>query len=137
MEKRSVVFWAVLGLAAILLAACEFSVSTANIPNAFMAADHDGNQPTNVFAPDQVLYAIVDLANAPDDTTVRAEWIAVAVDADVEPNYLIDEATITGGAGRLTFTLENEPGMLWPIGDYRVDLYLNDEVHSSLEFQVQ
>lgn len=137
MRKKNVVLVVALGLVALLLVACEFSVSTANIPNAFMAADRDGNQPTSVFTPDQVLYAIVDLANAPDDTTVRAEWIAVAVEADVVPNYLIDEATITGGDGRLTFTLENEPEMLWPTGQYRVDLYLNDEVHSSLEFRVQ
>ncbi|MEX2161136.1 MAG: hypothetical protein WD751_04400 [Anaerolineales bacterium] len=133
--KRISTVVALLALA-LLVSACDFSFSTANIPNAFMAADHDGTQPTTTFRQDAVFYAIVDLANAPDDTTVKAAWIAVNADG-VEANFVIEDVEITSGDGRITFDLTNAPDMLWPLGQYRVDLYLNDELKTSLEFQVQ
>jgi hypothetical protein len=121
---------------ALLALACGFNVSTANFSNAFMAADPDGNQPTTVYAPEDPFYAIVDLANAPDDTTVRAVWTAVNVEGEA-PDTLIDETSITSGDARLTFDLTNAVDMIWPTGTYRVDLYLNDELKESLSFSVQ
>lgn len=133
---KKIAFVIILATLALSVAACEFSFSTANISDAYMAADPDGAQRTTSYAPDATLYAIVELANAPDDTVVKASWYAVSVEG-VEPNFLIDEATITGGDARLTFDLQNEAGFIWPTGSYRVDLYLNDELNTSLEFQVQ
>jgi len=123
-------------LALLLLAAlaCDFSVSTANISEATLARDADGNEPTTVFNQDDVFYLLVDLANAPDDTTVKAAWTAVDVEGE-EPNLFIDETELTTGDGRLTFDLSNNS--LWPVGTYKVELYLNDELERTLEFQVQ
>jgi hypothetical protein len=130
---KSLLFLAVLAL---LVSACEFSVSTANFADAFMAADSDGAQRTTSYTQDAVFYAIVDLANAPDDTEVKATWIAVNAEG-VEPEFVIDEVTLTSSDARLTFDLTNAPDTLWPLGDYRVDLYLNGELETSLAFQVQ
>jgi hypothetical protein len=135
-KNRTTAFILILGMLAMLTVACAFSFSTANFDDAFMAADPDGNQRTTVYGDEDVFYAIADLANASDDTVVRAVWIAVDVD-DTEPNLLIDEVSITSGDARLTFDLANEAGLLWPNGQYRVDLYLNDELETSLDFQVQ
>jgi len=118
----------------LLLAACEFSASTANIANATLARDEAGTEPTTTFAPTDTFYLLVDLANAPDDTTVRAVWYAVDV-GDVAPaNTLIDEATLTSGSATLTFDLVSDTQ--WPPGTYRVELYLNDELSQTLEFSV-
>lgn len=136
MNKRSFVLVVALALLAFSATACEFSFSTANIANAFMAADHDGTQPTTVFNQDAVFYAIIDLANAPDDTTVKAVWIGVDIEG-TDPETTIDEVVITSGDARLTFDLTNAPGLLWPLGQYRVDIYLNDELKTSLDFKVQ
>ena len=136
MNKRIFLLIAVFAALALLASACEFSVSTANIANAYMAADPDGNTPTTTYAPDAIFYAIVDLANAPDDTQLRAEWVAVNAEG-TEPNFFITEASIQSGDDRITFDLTNEAGFLWPNGSYRVDLYLNDELDRSLEFSVQ
>ena len=126
------------GLATILLTvmACEFSVSTANFADAFMAADADGSQRTSAFGPSDIFYAIVDLANAPDDTEVKAVWFGMELEG-AEAETQITETSLTTGDGRLVFNLENEAGFIWPNGTYRVDLYLNGELETSLEFTVQ
>ena len=116
------------------MAACSFSASTANIADAWTAADEAGSQRTTVFAQDATFYAIVDLANAPDDTTVKAAWTAVEVEG-ADPNTAIDETELTTGSGNLVFQLNNNG--LWPVGRYKVDLYLNGELDRTLEFDVQ
>jgi len=121
-------------LIVIMTLACGFSASTANIADAKTARDYDGNDPTNVFAQDETFYCTVELANAPDDTTVKASWTAVEVDGE-QPNTFIDEAELTTGSGILHFELSNDG--LWPVGKYKVDLFLNGELKRTLEFEVQ
>lgn len=120
---------------AVTALACGFSASTANFQQAYMAYDSAGTQATTVYGPEDVFYAIVDLANAPDSTEVRAVWTAVNVTGE-SPNTLIDEVSIQSGDAVLTFDLANT-GMLWPSGSYKVDLYLNGELETTLNFQVQ
>jgi len=125
-----------LALMALILStlACEFSASTANISDAWMSADEDGTERVTAFAQDAVFYAQVDLQNAPDDTTLKAVWIAVEVQ-DTEPNFVINETELATGDGLVHFTLSNDN--LWPIGKYKVDLYINGELASTLEFEVR
>jgi len=132
-QKRT---FLLLAAAALILAslACSFSASTANIKDAFLSADPDGNQPTDVFTPEQTFYLIVDQANAPDDTVLKATWSAVAVEG-VEPGLVIDEVEITTGLPEVTFDLANNN--LWPPGSYQVDLFLNGEMDRSLDFEVR
>ena len=126
----------ILVLLALLLAslACDFSASTANISEAYLSMYEDGSEETTVFAQDEIIYCIVVLKNAPDETVVKAEWIAVDVE-NTEPNFVIDVVEITTGSDTLTFNLSNTG--LWPLGDYRVDIYLNEELANSLAFSVQ
>lgn len=123
-------------LAALIVAAlaCQAGFSTANIANAYTTADPNGGSSTTVFAPDQVFYAIVELKNAPEDTTVKAVWTAVNVEG-VEPNTYLTETVLTSGDGTLTFELSNQNP--WPAGQYKVDLYLNDKLDRSLTFEVR
>lgn len=115
--------------------ACGFSVSTANISDAFMSLDDAGAQRTTTYAQtDTTFYAQVILENAPDDTVVKAVWTAVSAQ-DTDPNLLIDETSLTSGSAPLTFSLSNDG--LWPIGGYKVDIYLNDELNRTLAFTVQ
>ena len=120
----------------LILTACSFSASSASISSAEMARDQDGKQPTDTFSPDEPFYCIVELSNAPDDTSVRAVWTAVEVEG-ADANTRIDEARTTSGSGQLQFNLSNESP--WPTGDYKVDLYLNDaeDPTETLQFQVE
>ncbi len=126
----------ILFLSALVLAslACGASVSTANMPSAYLTADENGGGQTSEFTSGQTFYAIAKLANAPDDTKVKAVWYAVAVDG-VDPNTQLDSAEMTGGDQTLTFKLTNSN--LWPEGKYKVELYLNDKLDKTLEFSVK
>ncbi|MFH1183489.1 MAG: hypothetical protein V1755_00420 [Chloroflexota bacterium] len=133
--KRSgftVMIAAVVLLASVL--ACGGSMTTANIGDAWMSTDNDGNNRTTTFSQDAVFYAQVDLRNAPDDTKLKASWIAVAAE-DTDPNLLIDEVEYTSGDGLIHFDLENDN--LWPLGQYKVDIYLNDTLSKTLTFEVR
>ncbi len=114
--------------------ACGFSASTANIKDAYMATDDSGGNKTTTFAQDETFWAIVTLANAPDDTTLKAVWYAVDAE-NTDPNTKIDEVSITTGDGKVPFSLVNNGN--WPIGSYKVDLFLNDKLEKTLEFSVQ
>ena len=120
--------------AALLLTACEFSASTANIKSATLARDEAGTQPTSTFEPNETFYLIVDLANAPDDTTVKTAWSAVDVGAAAPPNTLIDEAELVSGSGTLTFNLS--PSGQWAPGTYQVEVFLNGELNQTLDITV-
>jgi hypothetical protein len=123
---------------ALILSACSVSASTANISDAKMTQDEGGKNPAKVFSPnDQTFYCIAELSNAPENTAVKAVWTAVDVEG-VKPNLKIDESRITAdGSGQLTFDLTNDGP--WPVGQYKVDLFLNDdeEPARTLEFKVQ
>lgn len=118
-----------------LSVSCSFGFSTANIKEAYLARDAGGNmEPVEFYAQDEVFLCVADLANAPDDTVVAAAWYAVDAQ-DVEPNFLIDQVSITSGSNRIFFDLAND--YLWPIGTYRVDLSINEEFSQSIEFFVK
>jgi hypothetical protein len=104
----------------LVLSACSFSASSANISNAKMARDQDGKQPTQTFSPDEPFYCIVELSSAPNDTEVRAVWTAVKAEG-ATPNTKIDEAKTTSGSGQLQFDLSNDGP--WPTGDYTGPVY--------------
>ena len=86
------------------------------------------------FAQDAVFYVQVDLQNAPDDTTLKAVWTAVEAQ-DTEPGLVITETEFATGDGLVHFTLSNDN--LWPIGKYKVDIYLNNQLTNTVEFEVQ
>lgn len=135
MELRKFRLLIMIGVLVSATLACGFNVSTANISSAKMTADSSGAGETTVFTPDQDFYCIVELANAPDDTTLKAIWTAVNIEGE-EPNLLIDEAELTAGSQNVfTFSLTNN--QLWPAGQYKVDIYLNEELDRTLEFSVQ
>lgn len=137
MSRGKVLILAAVAILAVVAAACSasFSISTANIRSAKLSANESGDPETTSFAQDDLtVYCIVELANAPSDTVVKSVWTAVDVDG-VDPNTVIDEASLTSGDATLTFNLTNN--QLWPVGKYKVDLYLNDKLVRTLEYQVR
>jgi cell division septation protein DedD len=119
----------------VTILACNFSTSTANISDAKMAKDAEGKQSTTVFAQDDTFYCVLQVANAPNDTKIKAVWTAVEADG-VDPNFKIGEKELTGG-GAVNFSLSNSDGKLWPAGKYKVEIYLNDKLDRTLEFKVE
>jgi hypothetical protein len=128
--------WAFLLVPVVLLLstlACGFNVSTAAIKEAKLARDNESVQPTSSFSPADTFYCNVEVENAPDDTTLKAVW--TAVDVPGQPaNTPLDQTELKTGSGTVHFKLTNTNP--WPAGKYKVDLYMNDKLNRSIEFQV-
>ncbi len=118
----------------LFILACGFNISTANIGDAWMATDESGQVRVTSYGQSDVFYAIVDLRNAPDGTSVKTVWTAVRVEG-FPANQVIDEAALSARSGLLYFTLT--PDSLWPTGEYKVDIYLNDKLDKTLRFEVR
>jgi hypothetical protein len=141
MKKR---YFVLLALLALLLAslACNFpagGVGELRLENLRMALDQDGNNPTTVFSPSDVFYVVGDLSNAPAGTLIDAKWLAAQIEG-YEPDELIYEQTINDFAeenfsGTIYFELSNDSD--WPVGQYKVDVYLNGSLAGSIPFSVQ
>src|SRR5688500_10879340 len=91
--------------------------------------------PTTEFAPGDTFFLIVELDDPPSGTRVKADWSAV--DAGGETNVKIGdkELTITGNTNIVNFSLALPRP--WPVGIYKVDLYINDTLSRTLEFTVK
>jgi hypothetical protein len=139
--RNRAIFSALLALAtaALALSACGVSISTANIKSAVLAKGYDNDEavePTNVFAPDdQTIHLAVKVANAPSDTIVKAIWYLAEVEG-YEPS-VIDETSITLDSFQdsIDFTLATD--QTWPVGKYKVELYLDGKLDQTLEYEVK
>jgi hypothetical protein len=61
-------------------------------------------------------------------------WTVVQAEG-VDPNTVIQERELAAASGPFWFSLSQQSG-IWPVGRYKVELYLDDELNQSLEFQV-
>ena len=130
-------------LVSVILAACSASFSTANITRATLAKDVKGDtfepvDPTSTFPTDQaVIHLVLSVANAPSDTKVKAVWTAVDVGDAAPANTKIDEKELTlDTSGNTDFTLSIPSSGVWPVGKYKVEVYLNDKLDRTLEYNI-
>ena len=113
-----------------------FSVTTANITNVHMANDENDTKQTTTYSPsDKTFYCFFDLNNAPDSTVVKGAWTAVSAQG-VDANYAIDSAEITGSDNTYYFKLDRSTDA-WPVGKYKIDLYIDGKLVQTVEFEVQ
>ena len=141
--RRALAAVVLLLLVAIALAGCSASFSTAHISNAVLAKDakgpnYDPVDPTSAFPTDQaVIHLVVTVKNAPSGTKLRAVWTVVDVGDAAAPGRVIDKADITmDNSGSVDFTLSVPSTGVWPVGKYKVDVYLNDKFDKTLEYTI-
>lgn len=127
-----------------MLSAC--SASTANITSAGTGTGFDGSAnkvtgATTTFdktAPE--LHCVVSVANVPDGTTVRAVWTAVdTVDMNgksIKDNKINELTKTLTTDSTVDFNLTLPSSGEWPVGSYKVDVYLNDKLDRTLPFTV-
>lgn len=120
-----------IGMLVLATLACEFSASTANIKEAYLATDESGSTKTTEYTQDQPFIFIVTQANAPDDTKVKAVWYSV--DEAGKATQFVEKEMVTGESP-IIFTATNNG--LWPVGKYKVELYLNGKLDRTVEFSV-
>ncbi len=92
--------------------------------------------PTTVFKPTSIFHAITTLNNAPAKTKFKAVWYAVDVGNVVPPNTVIDQSDLeTEGSRNLDFFLK--PETKWPVGTYRVEIFVNGVLDQVANFSVK
>ena len=141
--KRIFSFVSLVVLVAVVAAGCNFSISTANITNATLSKDVKGDafdpvDPTTTFPVDQpVIHLVAKVANAPEGTKVKAVWTAVDV-GDVAPanTQIAETEVVLNSDGNAHFTLSIPDTGVWPVGKYKVDIYLNDKLDRTLEYTI-
>ncbi len=92
--------------------------------------------PTNEFKPDAIFHAVVSLQNAPANTKLKATWYATDVGSAAPANTEIDTVEVTADGTRFVdFTLA--PSQAWPIGKYRVEIFVNGALDRVVNFTVK
>jgi hypothetical protein len=137
MKKRTLpILLALFALMAASLA-CAFG-GKLGLSNGRTAFDKDGAQLSSVFGPNDAIYVVADLANAPVGTVVNSKWYYVSVEG-MDPNTLIDEADLTIDQDNFTGSVNFffPAGSDWPLGTYAVELYLNNELIQTVTYSVQ
>lgn len=125
-------------LSVVIILASSCSFSTANISSADLAKKlPDGNTEkigTTFHPVDGPFHLLVVVANAPEGTKVKASWFSTETGND--KGTLIDENEITlGNETDIDFNLSLPRP--WPVGKYRVDLFLNGKLDRSIPFDVK
>jgi hypothetical protein len=136
-----------LGIAALLLAGGVGAGLVLRDPSAQVTAtlardvtaDARPVDETDVFSPTQdVIYLIFEVTGAREGAELRSVWYVVDVGTSSPPNSFISEAAVTLAEGTTggNFNLRRGPNQ-WPVGDYRVELYLDGELVRAVPFSVQ
>ena len=76
------------------------------------------------------------LADVPTGAKLTGTWIAEKTKA-APPNYRIDSVDLTVGPlmNQANFSM-SKPNAGWPAGDYRVELFINGKLASTVRFKV-
>jgi hypothetical protein len=103
-----------------------------------LARDNGGGEAGETvtgFSPgDHILHAVVELNRIETGLKVGLVWIAV--EAGGEKNFEIDRTEFTSLAAN-TIKGKIELPTDWPVGSYRLDIYLNDALARSVDFAVE
>lgn len=129
-----VLFAAVLLLAVSL--ACNFGSTTPGASNFYMATDEAGTNRTNVFAPTDDFYVFFDVTGIEPGTNFESRWYALNIEGE-DPNvpFQTIDYDYEEGIGNIYFQLTNDQG--WPVGNYKVEIYMNGTKVGEQEFSVQ
>ena len=141
--KQTVVLARLILLGAILggltLAGCSFT--TAKLSEATMCLGVDSEtkplNPTDTFGLNTPeIFCSVKLSNAPEDTEVASEWVYVKGEAEGVTDYVIDTRALTADGTVYMWFSYPRPDGGWPVGEYRLNLYIDGKEAVSLPFTV-
>ena len=102
-----------------------------------VSPNHEAVNPTTTFSPDApVIYVAFRAGQVQPGSRLKAVWTVVNVGTAAPPNTpLAETAVVLPGAapGSFRFSRGTQP---WPVGDYKVELYLNDQGVLTMPYKV-
>lgn len=124
--------------AAVLIAASLACGAPAapGISNIYMATDEQGTNKTTVFSTTNDFFVFFDVKNVAVGTPFQSQWFALNVEGEdpSTPFHTIDY-NLEDNVTTVYFQLTNSDG--WPVGNYRVDIYMNGSKVGEQTFSVQ
>ena len=116
-----------LGLLAFFGLACNFSASTANLSGLKLGKDKEVASETSSFAPNDTVYAVATVSNAPGAVKVRGRLVVDNVEGE-QPGPIpgLEKTLDLPGDGTATYTFTPPPSG-WPKGKYKVEAVMLDE----------
>lgn len=117
---------------AAVFSAGKCSFSTANIKDVKMGKGLNDKfevvDPATTFdANEKTIHCVAYLANAPDNTKVRAEWIVVNAEGHKPGEKLVESSLDLGGSKNVADFYITPPQSGLGAGEYKVDLFLNPD----------
>jgi predicted small lipoprotein YifL len=122
-------------LLAILFSLTACGSTAPKVSNFYMATDDQGANKTSTFAPTDGFYLFFDVSHISNGTSFEARWYVLNV-AGKDPNtpFQIEDLTYNAGQTTLRFHLTNITN--WPVGQYRVDVYMSGNQVGQVLFSV-
>ncbi len=108
-----------------LLFACNFS--SAHLSSLKVGKDRAVSQETNSFAPNDSVYAVTSVSNAPGKIKVKGRLVVEDV-AGEKPGPVpnLEKTLDLDGSGSATFSFTPPPSG-WPAGKYKVEVIMLDD----------
>jgi hypothetical protein len=125
-----------LALAGLLLATAAYAAP--HFADIKFSDEKDGDV-SDTFAPTTPkIYLHAGLVDMPAGTKLSSTWIAEDTHGAAPPNYKIDSVEFEVGSivNVATFSL-SKPNAGWPVGTYRVDLFINGQASGTAHFKVE
>lgn len=118
---------------------CAAQVYAGDVKVRVAIAKDGETRPATVFLSNiPKLYAFILPEGTEKGDKARGVWIAEDVGSAAPKNTKIDQATITGGKDNFggAFSL-SKPNGGWPVGKYRAEVYVDDELEATAKFTIQ
>jgi formylglycine-generating enzyme required for sulfatase activity/Flp pilus assembly protein TadD len=101
--------------------------------NFYMATGEEGVDETELFAPTDSFFVHFDVAGIKVDTPFQARWYALDSE-DPDTPFRTEDRTCEEGEENFHFGISNSDN--WPVGDYKVEIYMNGKKVGEEEFLV-
>jgi hypothetical protein len=135
--KNKKVFPVLFAVVALIIStlACSFG-SEPGVSNIRMTTDDSGETSTTSYPPTDDFYVFFDVSGMDVGTPFEGRWFALNIEGE-DPNtpFSTIEYNLEDGVGQVYFQLYSDVD--WPVGNYRVDIYMNGEKVGEQEFSVQ
>ena len=126
-----------IALAGLFFAACAWAQNP-HFADLKFSDSSDGDAMESFTPNTPKIYLHAGLEDMPSGTKLSSTWIAEDTHGAAPPNYKIDsvEFNVGGIVNVATFSL-SKPNAGWPVGKYRVDLFINGKASGTAHFTVE
>lgn len=136
MNKKFSILLALLALIASTLACAAGEPTLSNVRTAL---DADGTQLSSVFSATDTIYVVSDVSNGLKGNVVSSKWMVSSIEG-YDAGFVIDEVELVLDEDQLAYTVQfyiPPPTDGWPVGTYKVEVYFNGVLNTTVEFSVQ